>query len=254
MWFLPCRRKHKRWKSIFFRKVEARVPRSFSKNPPKCRPTHFDKIHYLYLGKMAQNEGYFCIFQKRPKVNNRTFGENSSNLVTLAEAKKFNSRVERDEWGFENWNRHSSRVARWIVFKPKIPIWVNFVGSYIGKCLYILWPFGIFYGDLRHFRTIWYSLYSFGTFFSGFGTMCEERSGNPALERNLHPVEISWNGHLRACIFSNRKRTFNRITNFGPLRRISNKFGAAGLSSKTFVLTPSLFKTHLVKILYSKTH
>jgi hypothetical protein len=26
-----------------------------------------------------------------------------------------------------------SRVARWFVFKPKIPIWVNFGGLKIGK-------------------------------------------------------------------------------------------------------------------------
>jgi hypothetical protein len=31
-----------------------------------------------------------------------------------------------------------TRVARWFVFKPKIPIWVNFGGPYNEKCLYIL--------------------------------------------------------------------------------------------------------------------
>jgi hypothetical protein len=46
--------------------------------------------------------------------------------------------------------------------------------------------FGIFYGDLGYFMTIWYILYSFGTFcihlvhFSGFGIMHQEKSGNPA--------------------------------------------------------------------------
>jgi hypothetical protein len=30
----------------------------------------------------------------------------------------------------------------------KIPVWVNFGGLWIGKCLYILWPFGTIYGDL----------------------------------------------------------------------------------------------------------
>jgi hypothetical protein len=48
------------------------------------------------------------------------------------------------------------RVARWFVFKPKIPIWVNFEGPKIGKCWNILWPFGIFYGHLGYFKTIWY--------------------------------------------------------------------------------------------------
>jgi thiol-disulfide isomerase/thioredoxin len=33
------------------------------------------------------------------------------------------------------------RVARWFILKPKVPIWVNFGGPWIGKCKYILWPF-----------------------------------------------------------------------------------------------------------------
>jgi hypothetical protein len=40
----------------------------------------------------------------------------------------------------------SSRVARWYIFKPKIPIWVNFGGSCNWGCWYISWPFGIFCG------------------------------------------------------------------------------------------------------------
>jgi hypothetical protein len=32
----------------------------------------------------------------------------------------------------------SIRVARWFVFKPKIPIWLNFGGSCYGKSRYIL--------------------------------------------------------------------------------------------------------------------
>jgi hypothetical protein len=39
-----------------------------------------------------------------------------------------------------------SRVARWFVFKPKIQIWVNFGGSCNGRCWYILWTLGPFYG------------------------------------------------------------------------------------------------------------
>jgi hypothetical protein len=40
------------------------------------------------------------------------------------------------------------RVARWFIFKPKIPIWVNFGGPWNGKCWYILGPYGIFYSHL----------------------------------------------------------------------------------------------------------
>jgi hypothetical protein len=36
------------------------------------------------------------------------------------------------------------RVARWFIFKPKISILLKFGGPLIGKCWYILWPFGIF--------------------------------------------------------------------------------------------------------------
>jgi hypothetical protein len=49
---------------------------------------------------------------------------------------------------------HSNGVARRFVFKPKIPIWVNFGGLEIGKCLYILWPFGILDADLGYSMTI----------------------------------------------------------------------------------------------------
>jgi hypothetical protein len=41
-----------------------------------------------------------------------------------------------------------TRVARWFVFKPKIPIWVNFGGPWNGKGWYILWLFWIYYSHL----------------------------------------------------------------------------------------------------------
>jgi hypothetical protein len=44
------------------------------------------------------------------------------------------------------------------IFKPKIPIWVNFGGSSTGRCLYILW-------HLVYFTAIWYMLWTFGIFF-----------------------------------------------------------------------------------------
>jgi hypothetical protein len=64
--------------------------------------------------------------------------------------------------------------ARLFIFKPKIPI---------GKCLYILWPFGTFYvhrlgifsDHLVHIVYIWY-------IFSGFGIPYQEKSGNPGAE------------------------------------------------------------------------
>jgi hypothetical protein len=55
-------------------------------------------------------------------------------------------------------SRVGCRVARWFVFKPKIPIWVNFGGSCNEKSWYILWPFGLFYGHWKYLMAIWYSL------------------------------------------------------------------------------------------------
>jgi hypothetical protein len=50
-----------------------------------------------------------------------------------------------------------SRVARWLVFKPKILIWVNLGGSCNWSCWYILWTLGPFYDLLLYFMDIWYS-------------------------------------------------------------------------------------------------
>jgi hypothetical protein len=70
------------------------------------------------------------------------------------------------------------RVARWYIFKPKIPIWVNFgciAMEDVGKLdvhlvilrgifygyLVILRAFGIFYGHLVYFPPFWYILPTF---------------------------------------------------------------------------------------------
>jgi hypothetical protein len=63
-----------------------------------------------------------------------------------------------------------TRVARWYIFKPKIPIWVYLGGPWNGKCWYflviwnILQPFVISYGHLVHFVVIWYICYHFSVF------------------------------------------------------------------------------------------
>jgi hypothetical protein len=70
---------------------------------------------------------------------------------------------EKKRFRFEIWVRTgvSNRVARWYIFNPKILIWVNFGGSCNGRCWYILWPFGQFYGHLVYFRALWYILWPF---------------------------------------------------------------------------------------------
>jgi hypothetical protein len=50
-----------------------------------------------------------------------------------------------------------TRVARWFVFKPKIPVWVNFGGPQNEK------SFNIF-DHLEYFTAIWYNLLPFGIF------------------------------------------------------------------------------------------
>jgi hypothetical protein len=56
-------------------------------------------------------------------------------------------------------------VAKWQIFKLKIPIWVNFEGSCNGRCWYILWSFGLFCGNFVYFVALWYILWSFGIYF-----------------------------------------------------------------------------------------
>jgi hypothetical protein len=65
-----------------------------------------------------------------------------------------------------------TRVARWYIFKPKTPIWVNFRGTCNRRCWYIfmaIWsilqPFDIFWGHLVYFMVIWCILWSFGVFY-----------------------------------------------------------------------------------------
>jgi hypothetical protein len=60
--------------------------------------------------------------------------------------------------------RTQIRVARWFVFKPKIPIWVNFGGPCNWRCCYILGTLGLIYGQLVYFKVIWYILRSFDIF------------------------------------------------------------------------------------------
>jgi hypothetical protein len=65
----------------------------------------------------------------------------------------------------KNWI--TARIARWHIFKPKVPIWENFVGPWEGKWWDILWPIGIYYGhllytylcpfgNLVYFTPVWY--------------------------------------------------------------------------------------------------
>jgi hypothetical protein len=68
------------------------------------------------------------------------------------------------------------------IFKPKIPIWVNFGGSPHGRRWYILRLFGLFYGQLVYFKAIWYFLWSSRIIFSCFGMLYLKNLATQRLE------------------------------------------------------------------------
>jgi hypothetical protein len=74
--------------------------------------------------------------------------------------------------------RLPTRVARWYMFKPKIPVWVNFVVPWNENSWYILWPFEICV------MAVWYILWQFGNLvaiwyiFPRFGILCKGKYGN----------------------------------------------------------------------------
>jgi hypothetical protein len=74
--------------------------------------------------------------------------------------------------GFENFGLQVTAskqavVAGWFVYKPKIPIWVNFEGLWNGEC-WVIWNILRPFGNLL---VIWY-------IFPRFGILCQEKSGN----------------------------------------------------------------------------
>jgi hypothetical protein len=63
----------------------------------KAQPTLWQNLYYTYsiLGKSSSKvSGYFCIFLKLPKVNNRPLSEYSPNLVTLNATRYRQSGIE----------------------------------------------------------------------------------------------------------------------------------------------------------------
>jgi hypothetical protein len=116
----------------------------------------------------------FCILHFDKKWVGPCFGRffSQTNLVTLFPTQSFPMQTQVKKCRKECVSQGCQTV---FIFEPKIPIWVNFGGPYIGKRWYILWPFGIFYGNWGYFMTIWYILCSF----SGFVVMYHEKSGNP---------------------------------------------------------------------------
>jgi hypothetical protein len=61
-------------------------------------------------------------------------------------------------------------VARWYIFNPKIPIWVNLGVSCNGRCWYS--HLGLFYGHSVNEMVVW-------SIFPRFAMLYLEKSGNP---------------------------------------------------------------------------
>jgi hypothetical protein len=110
-----------------------------------------------------------------------------------------------------------SRVARWHIFKTKIPIWVNFGGSCNGRCWYIICLFCLFYGYLVNFVAIWYILWQFSIFkviwygsFPLFG----------CTKKNLATLRESQRDHLRRGKKSDDEEIFP-LNSFGTPSPVS---------------------------------
>jgi hypothetical protein len=101
-----------------------------------------------------------------------------------------------------------------IFSNQKIPIWVNFEGTWNGRCWYIFRPFGIFngkvgifYGTLVYFMAILYILWS-SDIFSPVLVCCSKKN----LATLLHTyVRI----HFRVLMYFRRS---DSIRSVGPIR------------------------------------
>jgi hypothetical protein len=75
-----------------------------------------------------------------------------------------------------------NRVARWFSFKPKNPILgKNSEGLGMENVVfYVLWPFGMFFGDLVEFIAVWYMYFVVVCYiFSCFGMFVRGKIWQP---------------------------------------------------------------------------
>jgi hypothetical protein len=104
-------------------------------------------VFFLLRAKPVKNNRIFTRFFFKKKQLNLCW-RRACNFLVLSRGRFHNTK----EW---EWRKDQCRkVARWFIFKPKIQIWVNFRGSCNGRCWYILWSFGIFYGNTVYFMAI----------------------------------------------------------------------------------------------------
>jgi hypothetical protein len=131
-----------------------------------------------------------------------------------------------------------SRVARWFVFKPKIPSWVNVWEPWIGKCWYQ------FYDHLEHFTDTWDILWPFGTMFFHlvhflhFWNHAPKKSGNPGAKTPRNSLAFLFSQYLKnsfplntlslslwlAVSYLKKNKTFSRINLKCPGAQQNNLF------------------------------
>jgi hypothetical protein len=111
----------------------------------------------LRRGSKFEHRSLVNLAEIQPRLLSDTRG---CGLTTLGRFRRLRQRCFDGLWQFVDW----IRVARWYIFKPKIPIWVNFGGPWNLKGWYILWPFAIFYGHSVYFMVIGYIFTRFGTY------------------------------------------------------------------------------------------
>jgi hypothetical protein len=75
---------------------------------------------------MHNSVSFFCLIIKFAASIERNIRKRDFNLKVFGSASISNSNPDSDITIF----KLGSRVARWFIFKPKIPIWVNFGGSW----------------------------------------------------------------------------------------------------------------------------
>jgi hypothetical protein len=88
------------------------------------------------------------------------------------------------------------------ILHTKIPIRV-YANLYFVDIGYILWHFGIFYGKLVYFRTIWYIFWDHSVYFVVIwdiftvweGMLYPEKSGNPEFQRASSRFSIRPGSH-----------------------------------------------------------
>jgi hypothetical protein len=119
------------------------------------------KVSNNRVGRLTRKSGPQFLFPLILISNCFFIGDNfwNPNLWVMPAVNQMQSKQKSASNGSEKSARQTSswiqsRVARWFIFKQKIPIWVNFGGPLNGTCFYILWsfeflrPFGIIYGRL----------------------------------------------------------------------------------------------------------